>query len=113
VSVGQDSSDFSDEAELVEICRLWDLADLISRLFSPCLYSDILKLSINSSSFDAIETLSQDFPLLKNVEFPVGQLLVDLHVTTATEHANGKEARGDKMTAVNLLKWYVSDKIKH
>ncbi|KAG7121618.1 hypothetical protein HYQ45_014452 [Verticillium longisporum] len=42
-------------------------------------YIDILKMDIEFAEFEAMDGLSDDFPLAQGLELPIGQLMVEIH----------------------------------
>lgn len=42
-------------------------------------YIDILKMDIEGSEFEALDSLSDAFPVEKGLELPIGQLLIEIH----------------------------------
>jgi hypothetical protein len=61
------------------------------------LSSDILKIDIEFAEFASLESLSKAYPREKGMSYPIGQILVELHLF----QRNG-------MTSGQFLDWYVS-----
>lgn len=42
--------------------------------------SDILKMDIEFAEFEVMNSLDRDFPLDKDLELPVGQIMIEIHL---------------------------------
>jgi hypothetical protein len=57
---------------------------------------DILKIDIEFAEFASLSSLSHAFPKAAQMEFPIGQMMIELHLFSA----NG-------ITSGQFLTWYV------
>ena len=42
--------------------------------------SDVLKMDIEFAEYDALDALSQAFPASAGMEFPLGQVMIEIHL---------------------------------
>ena len=43
-------------------------------------FSDILKIDIEWAEYKALTRLSHDFPAVSGMEFPIGQMMIEIHL---------------------------------
>jgi hypothetical protein len=60
------------------------------------LFRDILKIDIEFAEFASLSSLSHAFPKAAGMEFPIGQMMVELHLFSTSGITSGK-----------FLAWYV------
>jgi hypothetical protein len=54
----------------------------------------MLKIDIEWAEYKALSRFSQDFPITRGIEFPIGQMMIEIHI-----HGDGTMNSGE------FLKW--------
>lgn len=54
------------------------------------LFSDILKMDIEWAEYPSLTQLSHDFPAASGMEFPIGQMMIEIHIFAARNMSTGE-----------------------
>ncbi len=54
------------------------------------LSSDILKIDIESAEYSSLTRLSHDFPAGKGNEYPIGQMMIEIHLFSSQNMSSGE-----------------------
>jgi hypothetical protein len=57
------------------------------------LSSDILKMDIEGAEYASLTRLSRDFPAASGREYPIGQVMIEVHIFAAQNMSSGEFLR--------------------
>ncbi len=52
--------------------------------------SDILKIDIEWAEYASLTRLAQDFPAVNGIEYPIGQMMIEVHIFASRNMSSGE-----------------------